>query len=185
MFFILRKMPSVIHIVLFGGVIIWTVYFMLWPFMAVIFYQKFELSILATGFILSVATFISIILSICGGYFLDKIGNSFMFKLGLLVVSLSLVTVLLTDNLLTYVIMLFGISAGKGILGTTFKTIIANEIRDAEVKKQAFYWFYFCINVGGALGPFFGVTFTLHYPWQTFLLLLTTCVGYAFIAIVF
>ncbi|WP_440992898.1 MFS transporter [Cysteiniphilum litorale] len=185
MFITLKKMPKVVHIALFGGFVVWSVYFMLWPFMAIIFYQKFGLSLLLTGTILSLATFVSISLSVYGGYLSDRIGNRFMLKAGLMMVILSLVPALITDHLISYVIMLFGISASRGVLGTTFKVVIANEIKDVEFKKQSFYWFYFCINIGGALGPFLGVTFTLHYPQYTFLILLIICVIYAFVSVVF
>lgn len=185
MFMTLRNMPKVVYIALFGGFIVWSIYFMLWPFMAIIYYQKFDLSLLLTGTILSLATFFSISLSVYGGYLSDRIGNRFMLKAGLVITILSLVPVLITDHLISYIIMLFGISAGRGVLGTTFKIVIASEIKDVEFKKQSFYWFYFCINVGGALGPFLGVTFTLHYPQYTFLALLIICVIYAFVSIVF
>ena len=88
----------------------------------------------------------------------------------------------MVEHLLSYPILLFGISVGKALIDTTFKAIICDEIKSAELKKYAFYWLYFCINIGGALGPLLGVTYTLHHPFETFLCLMTLYTTYILIS---
>ncbi len=171
MFSSLKHMPSSIYIVLFGSLATRTIYFMLWPFMAIIFYQKFDLSIIMTGTILGIATLLSITFSVYSGNLSDKIGRRPILITGLLIVFFSFIPLIFLQSFPFYLVLSVGVSIGKGLIETVFKAIISDGIQDAEIKKQAFYWQYFCINIGGAVGPLLGVSFTLYFPRITFTVL--------------
>ena len=115
MFSSLKHMPSSIYIVLFGSLATRTIYFMLWPFMAIIFYQKFDLSIIMTGTILGIATLLSITFSVYSGNLSDKIGRRPILITGLLIVFFSFIPLIFLQSFPFYLVLSVGVSIGKGL----------------------------------------------------------------------
>ncbi|MGQ4004825.1 MFS transporter [Francisellaceae bacterium CB300] len=167
----LKNIPRSIYVVLLGTLFVRLVYFMLWPFMAIIFYNKFNLSIVITGAVLGLATFVSIVFSVYCGNLSDRIGRKVVLIVGLYILMLSTIPVIFYQSLFSYLTLLFSVSIGRGLTETIFKTIISDEIQEQKFKEKVFYWQYFFINIGGAIGPLLGVILTLNYPKLTFLIL--------------
>lgn len=177
----LKNIPRSIYVVLLGTLFVRLVYFMLWPFMAIIFYNKFDLSIVIIGAILGLATFISIAFSVYSGNLSDRIGRKLVLIVGLCILMLSTIPVIFYESLFSYLILLFSVSIGRGLTETIFKAIISDEIEEQNFKKKVFYWQYFFINVGGAIGPLLGVVLTLDYPKLTFSMLFFVYLTYILI----
>jgi len=88
----LKQFPRLMWILLFGSFITRGSYYMVWPFLAVILYDKFGLSATQVGMILSTAATIAVIVSFIGSSLSDRFGrNSLMYASGVLyIISFSL-----------------------------------------------------------------------------------------------
>ena len=87
-----KKFPPLMWILFFGSFITRGSFYMVWPFLAVILYEKFALSATEVGAILSVAAIISVFISFAGSILSDKFGRKpMMYSTGVLyIISFSL-----------------------------------------------------------------------------------------------
>ncbi len=70
-----QQFPPLMWILLFGGFITRGSYYMVWPFLAVILYDKFAMSATQVGLILSNAAIVAVFTSFIGSSLSDKIGR--------------------------------------------------------------------------------------------------------------
>lgn len=147
---------------------------MLWPFFAVVFDKDFGLSIITTGTLIASGVLVSIICSIYAGIISDRVGRKLILITTLSILLTSTVFLIFIQSFFFYLILLYSVALGKGVIDTIFKAIISDEVQDTEARKHAFYFLYYAINIGGAIGPFLGVSFELVYPSSTFIVISLT-----------
>ena len=157
----LKQFPPLIWILLFGAFITRGSYYMVWPFLAVILYQKFAISATEVGLILSAAALVSVFIGFIGGALSDHFGrHQLMFASGLLyVVSFSLLAG--ADTLPGYILIITLCSIAKAIWEPPTSALIGDLLSDAKTRELAMQARYFVVNVGAALGPMAGVWFGL------------------------
>ncbi len=87
-----KQFPVLMWIFLFGSFITRGSYYMVWPFLAVILYEKFALSATEVGLVLTSAAVISVFTSFIGSSLSDKVGrHTLMYITGVLyIISFSL-----------------------------------------------------------------------------------------------
>lgn len=153
----LRQFPPLMWIILFGDFITRGSFYMVWPFLAVILYQKFGISATEVGVILSGAAFISVFVGFFGGALSDLLGRKkVMFTTGICYV-LSFVMLAYADSVMEYIVVITLCSMSKAIWDPPTQALVADIMPDVSVRELALQTRYFIVNVGCAIGPMLGV----------------------------
>lgn len=144
-------------IFLFGSFITRGSYYMVWPFLAVILYERFALSATQVGLILSSAAIISVFTSFIGSSLSDRIGrHQLMYLTGILyIISFSLLAEV--DTVSGYVVVMTLCSIATSLWRPLTSAAIGDIITDPKTRELAMQSLYFIVNVGCAVGPLLGV----------------------------
>ena len=143
---------------------------MVWPFLAVILYQKFGISATEVGLILTGAAFVSVFIGFFGGALSDLLGRKkVMFTSGIVYV-LSFVLLAQVDSVIGYIVVITLCSMSKAIWDPPTQALVADILPEAEVRELALQTRYFVVNVGCAIGPMLGVYFGVTGQQSGFLL---------------
>jgi len=167
---LVKKFPPLMWIILFGDFITRGSFYMVWPFLAVILYQKFGLSATEVGVILSGAAFVSVFIGFFGGALSDLLGRKkVMFTTGFVYV-LSFVLLAYVDTVFGYIVVITLCSMSKAIWDPPTQALVADILPEADVRELALQARYFIVNVGCAIGPMLGVYFGVTGQQSGFLL---------------
>ncbi|WP_394392643.1 MFS transporter [Shewanella woodyi] len=152
-----RQFPRLMWIFLFGSFITRGSYYMVWPFLAVILYERFALSATQVGLILSSAAIISVFTSFIGSSLSDRIGrHQLMYLTGILyIISFSLLAEV--DTVSGYVVVMTLCSIATSLWRPLTSAAIGDIITDPKTRELAMQSLYFIVNVGCAVGPLLGV----------------------------
>ena len=130
---------------------------MVWPFLAVILYEKFTLSASHVGLILSSAAVISVLGRFVGSALPDRIGRyQLIYASGILcIISFSLLAQVNSITGYALVITLYSIAAA--LWRPLTSALIGDIIKDKVTRELAMQSLYF-VNVGCAVGPMLGLS---------------------------
>jgi MFS family permease len=175
-----KQFPVLMWILLFGAFITRGSFYMVWPFLAVILYQRFGISATQVGLILSTAAIVSVFIGFIGGTLSDRIGrHKLMYASGLLyIVSFSLLA--LAETITGYVIVITMCSIAKALWEPPTSALIGDIVPQKSVRELAMQARYFVVNVGAAVGPMAGVWFGLAGQQSSFFI---TAVAFALLLI--
>ncbi|TPH18068.1 MDR family MFS transporter [Litorilituus lipolyticus] len=153
----MKQFPLLMWILLFGSFITRGSFYMVWPFLAVILYEKFSLTATEVGLILSVAAIVSVLISFVGSALSDRIGRKkLMYFSGLLyIISFSLLAEI--DHIEGYIIVITLCSIATALWRPLISALIGDMIDDSKTRELAMQSLYFVVNVGCAVGPMLGV----------------------------
>lgn len=174
----LKQFPRLMWILLFGSFITRGSYYMVWPFLAVILYDKFDLSATQVGMILSTAATIAVIVSFIGSSLSDRFGrNSLMYASGVLyIISFSLLAQV--DSISGYAVVITLCSIATALWQPLTSALIGDIISDSKTREFAMQALYFVVNVGCAVGPMLGVWLGLTGEQSSFNI---TAIAFAFL----
>ncbi|KGJ91882.1 MFS transporter [Colwellia psychrerythraea] len=152
-----KQFPQLMWILLFGSFITRGSYYMVWPFLAVILYEKFALSATNVGLILSSAAVISVFVSFVGSALSDRIGrHQLMYASGVLyIISFSLLAQV--DSITGYALVITLCSIATALWRPLTSALIGDIIDDKTTRELAMQSLYFVVNVGCAVGPMLGL----------------------------
>jgi len=152
-----KQFPVLMWILLFGSFITRGSYYMVWPFLAVILYEKFALSATQVGLILSSAAVISVLVSFIGSALSDRIGrHQLMYASGILyIISFSLLAQV--DSIIGYSLVITLCSIATALWRPLTSALIGDIIDDKGTRELAMQSLYFVVNVGCAVGPMLGL----------------------------
>lgn len=152
-----KQFPRLMWIFLFGSFITRGSYYMVWPFLAVILYERFALSATEVGLILSGAAMISVFTSFIGSALSDRIGrHRLMYLTGVLyIISFSLLAE--AETVTSYVVVMTLCSIATSLWRPLTSAAIGDIITDPQTRELAMQSLYFIVNVGCAIGPLAGV----------------------------
>lgn len=144
-------------ILLFGSFITRGSYYMVWPFLAVILYEKFALSATQVGLILSSAAVISVLVSFVGSALSDRIGrHQLIYASGILyIISFSLLAEV--NSIAGYALVITLCSIATALWRPLTSALIGDIIDDKDTRELAMQSLYFIVNVGCAVGPMLGL----------------------------
>ena len=163
-------------IILFGDFITRGSFYMVWPFLAVILYQKFAISATDVGLILTGAAFVSVFVGFFGGALSDLLGRKkVMFTSGVVYV-ISFILLAYADSVMSYIVVITLCSMSKAIWDPPTQALVADILPETSVRELALQTRYFVVNVGCAIGPMLGVYFGITGQQSGFLL---TAVAFA------
>jgi MFS family permease len=152
-----KQFPRLMWILLFGSFITRGSYYMVWPFLAVILYEKFALSATHVGLILSSAAVISVLVSFVGSALSDRIGrHQLMYASGILyIISFSLLAQV--NSIAGYALVITLCSIATALWRPLTSALIGDIIKDKGTRELAMQSLYFVVNVGCAVGPMLGL----------------------------
>ncbi|TMN93496.1 MFS transporter [Pseudoalteromonas phenolica] len=173
-----KDFPLLMWILLFGSFITRGSFFMVWPFLAVILYDKFALSATEVGLILSTAAVVAVFVSFIGSTLSDKLGRqTVMYATGVLyIVSFSLLAE--ADIVTMFAIVITLCSIATALWRPLASALIGDIIDDSKTRELAMQSMYFIVNVGCAVGPIAGVWLGLTGQQSSFYI---TTVAFAFL----
>ncbi|WP_390448972.1 MDR family MFS transporter [Pseudoalteromonas sp. MTN2-4] len=173
-----KDFPLLMWILLFGSFITRGSFFMVWPFLAVILYDKFALSATEVGLILSTAAVVAVFVSFIGSTLSDKLGRqTVMYATGMLyIVSFSLLAE--ADTVTMFAIVITLCSIATALWRPLASALIGDIIGDSKTRELAMQSMYFIVNVGCAVGPIAGVWLGLTGQQSSFYI---TTVAFAFL----
>ncbi|MEZ9138877.1 MULTISPECIES: MFS transporter [unclassified Shewanella] len=153
----LKQFPLLMWILLFGSFITRGSYYMVWPFLAVILYDRFGLSATEVGLVMSSAALVSVFTSFIGSALSDRIGrHQLMYITGVLyIISFSLLAEV--DTVSGYVVVMTLCSIATSLWRPLTSAVIGDIIHDKQTRELAMQSLYFVVNVGCAVGPMLGV----------------------------
>ncbi len=153
----LKQFPQLMWILLFGSFITRGSYYMVWPFLAVILYEKFALSATQVGLILSTAATIAVFVSFIGSSLSDRFGrNQLMYASGVLyIISFSLLAQV--NSISGYAVVITLCSIATALWRPLTSAMIGDIINDSKTRELAMQVLYFVVNVGCAVGPMLGI----------------------------
>jgi len=177
----LKQFPRLMWILLFGSFITRGSYYMVWPFLAVMLYEKFALSATQVGLVLSTAATISVLVSFVGNSLSDRIGrHKLMYTSGLLyIVSFSLLAEV--DSIQGYVVVITLCSIATALWRPLTSALIGDIISDVKTRELAMQSLYFVVNAGCAVGPMLGIWMGLTGEQSSFYI---TASAFAFLLII-
>ncbi len=152
-----KQFPRLMWILLFGSFITRGSYYMVWPFLAVILYEKFALSATQVGLILSSAAVISVLVSFVGSALSDRIGrHQLMYASGVLyIISFSVLAEV--NSIAGYALVITLCSIATALWRPLVSALIGDIINDKGTRELAMQSLYFVVNVGCAVGPLLGL----------------------------
>lgn len=173
-----KQFPQLMWILLFGSFITRGSYYMVWPFLAVMLYEKFALSATHVGLILSSAAVIAVLVSFVGSALSDRIGrHQLMYASGILyIISFSLLAQVST--IAGYALVITLCSIATALWRPLISALIGDIIDDKATRELAMQSLYFVVNVGCAVGPMLGLWMGLTGEQSSFYI---TAVAFAFL----
>ena len=152
-----KQFPLLMWILLFGSFITRGSFYMVWPFLAVILYERFGISATQVGLILSSAAVVSVFVGFIGGALSDIFGRKrLMYATGILyIISFSLLAEV--SSISGYVVVMTLCAIATSLWRPLTSALIGDIIEDAKTRELAMQARYFMVNVGAAVGPMIGV----------------------------
>lgn len=175
----LSHFTPTIWIIIFGTFLTRLTFFMVWPFLAIILYQKFGLSEGKIGLILSISAGSGTLLGFFAGNLSDRIGRKNIMVFGglLNITGFCLMAIADTINMYIWATLFCGIA--RAFLEPPGKALISDATDNQQVREFAFHARYFMLNVGAAIGPIVGLYFGLTAQQETFWLTASAYVLYS------
>jgi len=173
-----KQFPRLMWILLFGSFITRGSYYMVWPFLAVILYEKFALSATQVGLVLSTAAVIAVLVSFVGSALSDRIGrHQLMYASGILYI-ISFCLLAEVNSISGYVVVITLCSVATALWRPLTSALIGDIISDKATRELAMQSLYFAVNVGCALGPMLGIWLGLTGQQSSFYI---TAAAFAFL----
>ncbi len=164
----IKQFTPVVWVIIFGTFLTRTTFFMVWPFLAIILYQKFSLTPTHIGLILSLSAGSGTVLGFWIGHLSDRIGRKRIMLIGggLNIVGFGMMASADSVALYTAAVVLCGIA--RGFIEAPGKALISDALPDSASREMAFHVRYFMLNVGAAIGPLLGLKLGLTAQQETF-----------------
>ncbi|MFC6635161.1 MDR family MFS transporter [Microbulbifer taiwanensis] len=178
----LHNFPPLIWIILIGSFFGRGTYFMVWPFLAILLYEKFQLGAAEIGLILSASAVGAALLGFYVGALSDRYGRRNMLLAGTAINFVAFALLAVAQTLPAFILAMTFCSVGRAIWEPPASALIGDLIRDKQSRELALQFRYFLINVGAALGPIVGVWAGLSAQQSTFGL---TALSYLLLSLAF
>ncbi|QTH63757.1 MFS transporter [Psychrosphaera ytuae] len=176
----LKEFPPLMWILLFGSFITRGSFYMVWPFLAVILYERFGLSATEVGLILSGSAVASVLISFVCSALSDLVGRTkMMFATGILYI-VSFVLLAEATTVTQFVIVIGLCSVATSLWRPLISALVGDIIPQPQTRELALQGLYFIVNVGCAIGPIVGVWLGLTGEQSSFYL---TVYAFAFLMV--
>jgi len=163
-----RQFTPLVWVIIFGTFLTRTTFFMVWPFLAIILYEKFALSPARIGLILSMSGASGTLLGFWIGHLSDRIGRKRIMLVGTAINMLGFSVMAVADTVPLYTTAVILVGMARAFLEAPGKALISDALPERSVRELAFHLRYFMLNVGAAIGPLAGLKLGLTAQQHTF-----------------
>ena len=153
----LKRFTNLIWIMQIGNFFIRGTYYMVWPFLAVILYQKFNLSASQVGLLLTGSSVFSVVLGFYTGNLSDRFGRKPVMVAAALLGAIAFSWLAIADTLFTFCFAVFLATLPRSLWDAPSKAVLGDELPDAKDRELAMQMLYFLVNAGAAIGPLIGL----------------------------
>lgn len=160
--------PPLVWIILAGSFFGRGTYFMVWPFLAILLYQKFALGAAQIGLILSASAGGAALLGFYVGALSDRYGRRNIILLGTALSTLAFALLAVAETLPAFIAAMTFCSVGRAVWEPPASALIGDLLKDRQSRELALQLRYFLVNVGAAFGPIIGVSAGLSAQQSTF-----------------
>jgi MFS family permease len=130
---------------------------MIWPFLALILHDKFQLNDFQIGIFLSASLIIGVFCGFFAGNISDKIGRQKVIQTGIFINIISMLVMADTNNLSIFFIGALGQAIASSLIENPGKALMTDMLKNQEAKEMALHLRYFGINIGASIGPAVGI----------------------------
>lgn len=154
----IKNLPGPAWVLLLGNFFVRGSYFMVWPFISVLLYQKFKLSATEIGLWLTSAALLAVVLGFYAGYLSDRFG-----RYPLLLAAAALGTVAfscfaLVQSKTGFICCIFLSTLPRALWDAPSKAWLGDSLPDPKDRELALQGLYFMVNAGAAIGPLLGLS---------------------------
>lgn len=164
----LQEFPPLVWIILIGSFFGRGTYFMVWPFLAILLYEKFALGAAQIGLILSASAVGAAVLGFYVGALSDRHGRRSIMLAGTAINTLAFAVLACAESLPAFVAAMSLCSIGRAIWEPPSSALIGDLLKERRARELALQVRYFLINAGAAMGPIVGVWAGLSAQQSTF-----------------
>ena len=162
------RFPPLVWLLLTGTLLTRSVFFMVWPFLAVLLDRQFRLPPAQIGSILTLASAAGVPLGFYSGNLSDRFGRPRIITTACAVTTAAFVILATARTVSGFAVGAFLVGLCRGAIESPTNALIADLTEEAANRELAFHARYFLINVGGAVGPLTGFLFGLTARQPTF-----------------
>ncbi len=130
---------------------------MVWPFMAVILHNKFQMPQSQIGAVLSLTALAGALFSLYVGYVSDKIGRKGVIVTACAIYVLAFIVLAIADTTWLFAFGAVAVGLSRSMLEPPARAMISDLIADAKLRELAHHVRYYMVNVGAAFGPLVGL----------------------------
>ncbi|MFI2812799.1 MFS transporter [Microbulbifer zhoushanensis] len=160
--------PPLVWIILVGSFFARGTYFMVWPFLAIMLYDRFALGAAEIGVILSVAAVAAALLGFYVGTLSDRYGRRNLLLLGTGLNGLAFILLARAGALPVFIAAISLCCVAQSIWQSPSSALIGDLLPEQGTRELALQFRYFLVNVGVAFGPLVGVWAGLSAQQSTF-----------------
>ncbi|WP_115720252.1 MFS transporter [Gallaecimonas mangrovi] len=170
----LTSLPLLVWVTLLGALLVQGTFFMVWPFLSILLYQRFALGPYQIGVILSVAALAGSLLGFYVSALSDRFGRKHIMLASGLCCALAFVVMAMADSVHGYVLGILLVSIGRSIFGPATQALMIDQLPEKPRRELALQLRYFVANMAGAAGPLVGVWVGLTAKQSTFFITAAT-----------
>ncbi|MCG7548408.1 MFS transporter [Pseudoalteromonas sp. Of7M-16] len=153
----ISRFTPLVWTMLLGNFFVRASYYMVWPFLAVILYNKFALTATEVGVLLTGSAVFAVLLGFYTGNLADRFGRFTLLYSAVIVGILAFTALALAEQLWTFCIAVFFACMPRTLWDAPSKALLSDELSDSQDRELALHLLYFLVNVGAAIGPLFGL----------------------------
>lgn len=174
------QMPYKFWLILIGTLLNSATYWMTWPFLSVILYQKYHLNPSLIGGILSLSVIFSTLFGIYFGHLSDRFGRTKMMIIGIITSTISYLFLAFSSSIALYLFAIGLVSLSRALVDPLSKAIFGDISQESSLRETALQIRYFTVNLGAACGPLIGTYFGLAAQQNTFCITALSFLVYLF-----
>lgn len=156
MFAAVHHFNKTIWLIIFATFASRFVLFMVWPFLAILLYQKFGLNEFQIGMFLAGSAAVGVFFGFYVGYLSDVVGRRKIILVGLVLNIIAMAILGWSDHLWWLFAGTVIQSFGRGMVESPGRALMTDMVEEREVKDMALHMRYFFLNIGAATGPLLG-----------------------------
>ena len=153
----LGNFTPLVWVMLLGNFFVRATYYMVWPFLSVLLYQKYDLRATEVGLLLTTSAVVSVLFGFYTGNLADRYGRFKLLYVAVLVGVFAFSALAFADSLWSFCFAVFLATMPRSLWDAPSKAVLSDELKDDKDRELALHMLYFLVNVGAALGPLYGL----------------------------
>lgn len=153
----LKTLPGPVWMLLLGNFFVRGSFYMVWPFISVLLYRKFQLSAAEVGFWLTCAALVAVVSGFYAGYLSDKFGRKPLLLFAAVVGVSAFSAFALAESKTAVICCIFFATLPRALWDSPSKAWLGDLLPDSKDRELALQGLYFMVNAGAAVGPLLGI----------------------------